>query len=126
MSEATELIREGLGVIRHNGWTRFIRMDQEGRVCALGALDAALLPQAQRRYISWEGLASNDDDPVHQRAAEILARNIPDSPPSRRSSYQQSLSYECQVADYNNSLKLGDQALIEEWFEKAAADERVD
>lgn len=103
MRTAQEVVALALGVIQERGWRQGVVEDHVGRVCARGAINVALTGNAKKWGAHQERMA----------VEEVLIRHIPEDFPVRH------------VVAFNNSpdTTIGD---IEQWFEKAAADERVD
>jgi hypothetical protein len=109
-----EIITRALEQLRTHGWTRGIRRNSSGQMCALGALDA-LMMKDHRAYTH----LTEDRNLSYDAAVQVLARHIPSDwvcPYPNPDAF-------VMVAAYNNSRK--DFSEVEEWFEKAAADERV-
>jgi hypothetical protein len=63
---------------------------------------------------------AQDGNPLHQAATAILVRNIPEGVAAKPWPWYGNTHL---VADYNNTHT---QEVVEEWFEKAAADESID
>lgn len=116
-----DTIMKALNVIQTNGWCKFIRHDQYGRVCALGAVESALMRTSDHHYGS-----------EYMQTVNALARYLPpvdewiDELPENYQAYfrdddmMNRLDQEALVACYNN---LHTQQEVEELFEKAARNE---
>lgn len=94
MKKTGDVIMEALNYMREHGWCKNILEDDQGRVCALGALNKVMTDR--EIYPEFGALSTclpEDFEP------DIITRFV----------------------DYNNSRQ--DFSEIEEWFEKAAANE---
>lgn len=131
MSEATDLIAQGLEVIRRDGWTGRAWRNDNGNVCAFGALDAALSHHEQWRTspMFWKAVAILDDHiPADWQTPweRTEAKEVVDGTHSftHADNILTDLAVTpSRVIAYNNSQTSQD--IIEGWFEKAAADERI-
>ncbi len=101
-----EIVNQALTVMRERGWCRGMLEDPDGRVCAAGALSAALgyHPISAFRY-----------DEGFMDAVAALERHLPED------FVPQFVDVGLPMVEYNNSR--WDFSEIEEWFEKTAADE---
>lgn len=124
MSQTGEILSAALEGLKENGWTVDDVVDNEGRMCAQGALLTATLGDAR-------GLGLHITDDAERYAArvrydlamETLARHIPedfDEPSSRSVA-----SVESDVCGYNNTRTSFENEIVP-WFEKAIADERIE
>lgn len=117
-----DTIMKALNVIQTNGWCKFIRHDQYGRVCALGAVESALDL----------GIYQADFNPEFIRTVDALARYVP---PVEEWVDKYSLDSEQRIlldlleAEYGNHALVAcynnthTQQEVEELFEKAARNE---
>lgn len=96
-----DVLRDAAGVLRERGWCRWTVEDDEGHVCAFGALNVATA-----------GMAMVRDYSPAQRAAVPVATFL-----GVRGNYDDALD---KVVDWNNGTAL-DGEHVAQTFEKAAA-----
>jgi hypothetical protein len=118
-----DTIMKALNVIRTNGWTKHIRHDERGRVCALGAVESALdirdyFASSNREFVQTVAALVRYLPPVEdwkQKLPESARVCLTPGP-----GYVLNNCDEVLVALYNNYHT---QQEVEDWFEKAARNE---
>lgn len=106
-----DILAAGLAELREHGWTQGTLLDSKGQMCARGALFKAVTGNAYGCYRSVDDRAKID------KAEKALEENIPQSftPPHGWDAPN--------LVAYNNTRTSFTE--IEEWFEKAIANEGV-
>lgn len=129
MSRTTEILSGALDALRSRGWCKYQQQNEQGHMCATGAI--CLVEEGDANRCPWNWMEDATADTDWGRSILALNRCIPQDFLSEfvepkpeyatDSSWTQKIE---RVVCYNNSRT--DFTEIEQWFEKAAADERIE
>jgi hypothetical protein len=117
MSEVGDVVLGALNEFERHGWCRGQLEDNDGKLCAVGAVSKHLTGNAHYLCFRRSGVR---DFALRNAVWDALRAHIPGLPPHYLADYDESIS---RVVWYNNSRTSYEE--IREWFAKTAADEGI-